>query len=83
MPRPKLNQKYAYVKRAAKRFLEGTNCSSPVLAVEKGIRSLSDWAVVLLDELELDQEMREADAVLRRKQRLFRRRAMKQPRVLN
>jgi hypothetical protein len=73
-----------YVKRAAKRFLEGTNCSSPVGAVEKGIRSLSDWAVVLLDELELEKETRGADSAVRRKQRLFGRRGtIKQVRVIN
>jgi hypothetical protein len=84
MPRPKLSHKNAYLKRAKLRFLEGTNCSSPVKAVEAGIRSLSDWAVVLHDELEFDKITREENSTVRRKERrLERRMATKPTRTIN
>ena len=41
-----------YMKRAAKRFLEGTSCRIPVEAVELGIKSLTEWADILNDERE-------------------------------
>ena len=41
-----------YMKRAAKRFLEGTSCRIPVEAVELGIKSLTEWVDILNDERE-------------------------------
>lgn len=46
-------KKTAYLTRATKRFLEGTNCKSPIQAVEQGIKTLSDW----IDTLSLEQEL--------------------------
>ena len=51
-------KKTAYLTRATKRFLEGTNCKSPIQAVEQGIKTLSDW----IDTLSLEQEL-EAEQV--------------------
>jgi hypothetical protein len=42
------------MKRASRRFLEGTRCKSPVEAVEQGIRSLAAWTVVLSEEREVE-----------------------------
>ena len=52
-------KKTSYLKRAAKRFLEGTSCKSPIEAVELGLKSLGDWADTLAFEREIDQENRE------------------------
>ena len=53
-----------YAKRAAKRFLFGTRCRTPVEAVERGERTLSEWAQVLAEERE------RAEAIVRfRKQK--------------
>jgi hypothetical protein len=52
-------KKTSYLKRAAKRFLEGTSCKSPIEVVELGLKSLGDWADTLALERELDQENRE------------------------
>ncbi len=52
-------KKTSYLKRAAKRFLEGTGCKSPIEAVELGLKSLGDWADTLAFEREIDQENRE------------------------
>jgi hypothetical protein len=43
-----------YMKRAAKRFLEGTKFRTPVDAVEAGARTLDQWADFLAEERELD-----------------------------
>ena len=45
-------RKVNYMKRAAKRFLEGTNCRIPVEAVEQGIKSLTEWSDILNEERE-------------------------------
>lgn len=42
----------SYMKRASKRFLEGTRCKTPVEAVEAGVRTLNDWANLLTEERE-------------------------------
>jgi hypothetical protein len=52
-------KKTSYLKRAAKRFLEGTNCKSPIEVVELGLKTLSDWADTLAIERELEQDNRE------------------------
>jgi hypothetical protein len=41
-----------YIRRAAKRFLEGTRCRTPEEAVLKGFRTLEAWADVLRAERE-------------------------------
>ncbi len=45
--------KYSYLKRAVERFLDGTKCRTPEEAVVKGLRTLEDWTLILLEELEL------------------------------
>lgn len=52
-------KKTSYLKRAAKRFLEGTACKSPIEAVELGLKTLGDWADTLAFERDLEQEGRE------------------------
>ena len=42
----------SYMKRASKRFLEGTRCRTPVEAVEAGLRTLNEWASLLTEERE-------------------------------
>jgi hypothetical protein len=42
----------SYLKRASKRFLDGTKFKSPVAAVEAGVRTLESWAEILLEERE-------------------------------
>jgi hypothetical protein len=46
----------SYLKRAAKRFLEGTRMKTPVEAVEAGVCSLQDWVRVLAEEREIEQQ---------------------------
>jgi hypothetical protein len=46
-------KKTAYLTRATKRFLEGTNCNSPIQVVERSIKTLGDW----IDTLSLEQEI--------------------------
>ena len=41
-----------YIRRAAKRFLEGTRCRTPEEAVLKGVRTLEMWTDVLSAERE-------------------------------
>ncbi len=45
-------EKYQYLKRAQKRFLAGTNCKTPELAVVMGERSIEQWADLVQEELE-------------------------------
>ncbi len=52
-------KKTSYLKRAAKRFLEGTSCKSPIEAVELGLKTLGDWADTLAFERELEQDKSE------------------------
>jgi hypothetical protein len=49
-------RKISYMKRAAKRFLEGTACRHPVEAVELGLKTLEEWVEVLSQEREFDRE---------------------------
>jgi hypothetical protein len=42
----------SYLKRASRRFLEGTKCKTPCEAVETGGRSLEAWTQVLTEERE-------------------------------
>ncbi len=53
-------KKTAYLTRATKRFLEGTNCKSPIQAVEQGAKTLSDWIETLSLEQELEAEQLES-----------------------
>ena len=48
-------RKINYMKRAAKRFLAGTNCRIPVEAVETGIKTLTEWVDILAEEREIDR----------------------------
>jgi hypothetical protein len=41
-----------YVKRASRRFLAGTGCSTPERAVTRGMRSIEEWTDILGEELE-------------------------------
>ncbi len=43
----------SYLKRASRRFLEGTRCRTPVDAVTSGRRSLEEWAHILAEERDL------------------------------
>lgn len=58
-------KKTAYLTRATKRFLEDTNCKSPIQAVEQGIKTLSDW----IDTLSLEQELESEQTESRRNKR--------------
>jgi hypothetical protein len=49
-------EKYQYLKRAQKRFLAGTTCKTPELAVVLGERSIEQWADLLREELEGQSE---------------------------
>jgi hypothetical protein len=53
-------RKMSYMKRAAKRFLEGTRCKQPIEAVERGLRTLEDWVDCLNAERELERQMQSA-----------------------
>lgn len=58
-------KKTAYLTRATRRFLDGTNCKSPIQVVEQGIKTLSDW----IETLSLEQELEAEQVESRRKQR--------------
>ena len=45
-------EKYQYLKRAQKRFLTGTKCKTPEIAVTLGERSVKQWADIVQEELE-------------------------------
>jgi hypothetical protein len=47
----------SYLKRASKRFLDGTKFKSPVAAVEAGVRTLESWAEILLEERENETQI--------------------------
>jgi hypothetical protein len=53
-------KKTAYLTRATKKFLEGTNCKSPIQAVEQGVKTLSDWIDALSLEQEIETEQNES-----------------------
>jgi hypothetical protein len=55
-------KKTAYLIRATKKFLEGTNCKAPIQAVEQGIKTLNDW----IDTISLEQEIEVAQLEARR-----------------
>ena len=46
----------SYLKRASRRFLEGTRFRSPVEAVEAGVKTLGEWADVLGEEREAEND---------------------------
>ena len=45
-------RRISYMKRAARKFLEGTRFRTPVEAVEAGVRTLTHW----VDTLNLERE---------------------------
>jgi hypothetical protein len=45
-------KRISYLKRASKRFLEGTKFKSPIAAVEAGVRTLESWVEILVEECE-------------------------------
>jgi hypothetical protein len=47
----------SYLKRASKRFLDGTKFKSPFAAVEAGVRTLESWAEILLEERENETQV--------------------------
>jgi hypothetical protein len=58
-------KKTAYLIRATTKFLEGTNCKSPIQAVEQGMKTLNDW----IDTLSLEQEIERVHLETRRTER--------------
>jgi hypothetical protein len=46
--------KSTYITRAKKRFLEGTSYRVPVEAVQRGRRTLEQWAEILNEERDLE-----------------------------
>jgi hypothetical protein len=50
-------RKQSYMKRASRKFLEGTRFRHPIEAVEKGVRTLEEWVDCLNAERELDRQM--------------------------
>jgi hypothetical protein len=57
-------RRLSYLKRASRRFLNGTAHRTPFDAVEAGSRTLEQWVNLLSDERELEQ-----DYLLERKMR--------------
>jgi hypothetical protein len=47
MKRGRPKKSVGYIRRAARRFLEGTRCRTPEEAVKSGARSLEEWVDVL------------------------------------
>jgi hypothetical protein len=43
-------RRLSYPERAARQFIKGTRCSSPVEVVEKGIKPLDEWTELLAQE---------------------------------
>jgi hypothetical protein len=56
----------SYLYRATKRFLSGTRYESPIEAVEKGIRTLDEWTLILSEERELERPYSKAALDARR-----------------
>ena len=54
-----------YTKHAARRFLSGTRCRTPVEAVETGVRPLSEWTRILAEERERHEVATRAAATRR------------------
>jgi hypothetical protein len=50
-------KRISYLKRASKRFLDGTKFKSPIAAVEAGVRSLESWVEILVEERENETQM--------------------------
>jgi hypothetical protein len=50
----------SYLKRASKRFLEGTRFRSPFEAVDAGVHSLERWVEVLAEEREAAQARKDS-----------------------
>jgi hypothetical protein len=48
-------KRQSYLRRATRRFLEGTRYRVPVEAVAAGIRTLEAWASILDEEREIEQ----------------------------
>jgi hypothetical protein len=45
----------SYLKRATRRFLDGTKFKTPFEAVEAGVLSLSNWSRLLAEEREIEE----------------------------
>jgi hypothetical protein len=43
-------RKLSYPERAARQFIKGTRCSSPIEVVEKGLKTLDEWTELLAQE---------------------------------
>jgi hypothetical protein len=56
--RPK--EQVRYIRRAARRFLEGTRCRTPEEAVRTGVRTLEGWTDILRFEREASRVTVEA-----------------------
>jgi hypothetical protein len=55
----------SYLKRASRRFLEGTHYRSPVEAVEAGALNLNDWVRTLSEERDEERQYQEERVQLR------------------
>jgi hypothetical protein len=45
-----------YLIRSSRRFLERTNCVSPIHAVEQGKRTIEEWTDLLSEEFNREKE---------------------------
>jgi hypothetical protein len=43
-------RRLSYPERAARQFIKGTRCSSPIEVVEKGVKTLDEWTELLAGE---------------------------------
>jgi hypothetical protein len=48
-------RRISYLKRATRRFLEGTKFKTPYEAVEAGALNLSNWSRLLAEEREIEE----------------------------
>jgi hypothetical protein len=60
-------RRVSYIKRASRRFLEGTRCNSPAEAVEQGLRTLSLWTTTLKEEREREAAYLQERVLVRRR----------------
>ena len=62
----------SYLKRASRRFLEGTKFKTPYQAVEAGACSLTSWSRLLAEEREVEEAYQLARKNAERERRVFR-----------
>ncbi|NJK43968.1 MAG: hypothetical protein HC933_06485 [Pleurocapsa sp. SU_196_0] len=60
MKRGRPKEQVRYIRRAARRFLEGTRCRTPEEAVRIGVRTLEGWTEILRFEREASRVSVEA-----------------------